>query len=174
MKHKKFMTQKKTTNGGKDLSTAAKVGIGFGLTAAAVTAAGAYFLYGSKKSAQNRKKVKGWVLKAKGEVLEALEKAESITEEEYKALVEAASGAYGTIKSATAGEVKDFKKEMNDHWVNLQRSKVVKKVLTAGSAAVSKAAPKKAPAKTVSKKAAPAKAPAAKAPAKVAPKKAAK
>ena len=79
------MAQKKSTN---DLSKAQKVGIGFGLTAAAVTAAGAYFLYGSKKATQNRKKVKGWMLKAKGEVLETLEKAESITEDEYKALVE--------------------------------------------------------------------------------------
>ena len=35
------------------------------------------------------------MLKAKGEVLEALEKAETITEEEYRSLVEAASGAYG-------------------------------------------------------------------------------
>ncbi len=123
------MTQKKTEGTSKQLSTAQKVGIGFGLTAAAVSAAGAYFLYGSKKSTQNRKKVKGWMLKAKGEVLEALEKASTITEEEYKALVETASGAYGTVKSATQGEVKDFKKEMNDHWATLQKSKVVKKVL---------------------------------------------
>ncbi|MFZ2253117.1 MAG: hypothetical protein WAW13_03015 [Minisyncoccia bacterium] len=142
------MAQKKTKNGAKDMSTAAKVGIGFGLTAAAVTAAGAYFLYGSKKSTQNRKKVKGWVLKAKGEVLEALEKAESITEAEYRALVETASGAYGTVKSATQGEVKDFKKEMNDHWMTLQKNKVVKKVLGTEE----KIAPKKAAAKTVVKK----------------------
>src|SRR3989338_4525081 len=139
------MTQKKNKNGEMNMSTAAKVGIGFVLTAAAVTAAGAYFLYGSKKSTQNRKKVKGWVLKAKGEVLEALEKAESITEAEYKALVETASGAYGTVKSATQGEVKDFKKEMNDHWVTLQKNKVVKKVLGMEE----KVAPKKPVAKSV-------------------------
>lgn len=145
------MAQKKTKDGAKDMSTAAKVGIGFGLTAAAVTAAGAYFLYGSKKSTQNRKKVKGWVLKAKGEVLEALEKAESITEDEYHALVETASGAYGTVKSATQGEVKDFKKEMSDHWATLQKNKVVKKVLGTEQ----KMAPKKSATKTVVKKAAP-------------------
>lgn len=140
--------------GSKDISTATKVGIGFGLTAAAVTAAGAYFLYGSKKSSQNRKKVKGWVLKAKGEVLEALEKAESITEEEYKALVEAASGVYGTVKSATQGEVKDFKKEMNDHWATLQKSKVVKKVIVGGVASAHKkvVAAKKVVKKAVAKK----------------------
>lgn len=172
------MAQKKTKIGSKDMSTAAKVGIGFGLTAAAVTAAGAYFLYGSKLSSQNRKKVKGWVLKAKGEVLEALEKAESITEEEYKALVETASGAYGTVKSATVGEVKDFKKEMNDHWVKLQKSKAVKKVLAPKPAAAKKAAPKKAVAKAPAKKVATpapvASASKKSAPAKAAPKKSVK
>jgi len=137
----------------KDMSTAQKVGIGLGLTAAAVTAAGAYFLYGSKQAPQNRKKVKGWMLKAKGEVLEALEKAESISESEYKALVEAATGAYGTVKSATAGEVKDFKKEMYDHWSKLQKSNVVKKVIGKTAAAPKKVA-KKTPAKAAPKKAA--------------------
>lgn len=162
------MAQKKAKTGRDDISTAAKVGIGFGLTAAAVTAAGAYFLYGSKQSTQNRKKVKGWVLKAKGEVLEALEKAETITEDEYRALVETACGAYGTVKSATAGEVKDFKKEMGDHWATLQKTKVVKKVISA----VTKGAPaKKAAAKKAPAKAAPAKVSVKKAPAKAVAKK---
>jgi phage-related protein len=143
------MAQKKVKS---TLTDAQKVGIGFGLTAAAVTAAGAYFLYGSKQSSQNRKKVKGWVLKAKGDVLEALENAKAITEDEYKALVETASGAYGTVKNATAGEIKDFKKEMSDHWQKLQASKAMKKVLGGTSAPVVKKAVKKAVVKkTVSK-----------------------
>lgn len=152
------MTQKQSKNGNNAASKVA--GIGLGLTAAAVTAAGAYFLYGSKHANQNRKKVKGWMLKAKGEVLEALEKAEAITEEEYKALVEAASGAYGTVKSATSGEVKDFKKEMYEHWTKLQKNKAVKKIGASVKDAVKKSASKSV-AKAVSKKA----------PAKVAPKK---
>ncbi len=157
MKHN--MAEKKSKKG---LSSAEKMGIGFGLTAAAVTAAGAYFLYGSKNANQNRKKVKGWMLKAKGEVLEALEKAEAITEEEYKALVETASKAYGTVKSATAGEVKDFQKEMHEHWTKLQKSKAIKKVVgTAVTAVTKKAVAKKAPLKVAPKKA----------PAKTAPKK---
>lgn len=137
------MAQKNAKEG---MGKATKMGIGIGLTAAAVSAAGAYFLYGSKKASQNRKKVKSWVLKAKGEVLEALEKAESITEDEYKALVEAASGAYGTVKSATAGEVKDFKKEMSEHWAQLQKSKVIKKMASAPMLAPKKKVPTKKPA----------------------------
>lgn len=139
------MSQKKTKGG---MNTAQKVGIGFGLTAAAVTAAGAYFLYGSKQSVQNRKKIKGWMLKAKGEVLEALEKAESITEEEYKALVETASGAYSTMKNATAGEVKDFKKEMGEHWEKLQKNNAIKKLTTTAKTVASKNTTKKDSVKT--------------------------
>lgn len=154
------MTQKKGNDNAKKDNHMA--GIGLGLTAAAVAAAGAYFLYGSKQASQNRKKVKGWMLKAKGEVLEALEKAEAITEEEYKALVETASGAYGTVKNATAGEVRDFKKEMHEHWVKLQKNKAVKKIAHAAAAhakgkviaAQKKSAPKKAAAKSAPKKAA--------------------
>lgn len=144
------MAQKKAAQ--KGMSTAQKVGIGFGLTAAAVSAASAYFLYGSKKAPQNRKKVKGWVLKAKGDVLEALEKAEAITADEYKALVETASGLYGTVKHATAGEVKDFKKEMGAHWEQLQKNKALKSVVAKAKKVVTKKAPAK---KAAAKKAAP-------------------
>ncbi len=124
--------------------TAAKVSIGIGLTAAAVAAAGAYFLLGSKHAAQNRKKMKGWTLKAKGEVLEALEKAEQVSAAEYLALVDTASKAYGTVERATKGELKDFKSEMLGHWEKLQKNKLVKKV-----GAVAKSVPKKAPPKKV-------------------------
>lgn len=151
------MAQKKSP---KELSTAQKVGLGVGLTAAAVTAAGAFFLYGSKQASANRKKVKGWMLKAKGEVLEALEKAEHITEEEYKELIKTVSGAYSTAQNATKGEIKDFAKEMTDHWKQIEKNGAVKKVKAAvtGKApakkAAAKAAPKKAVAKVPAKKAA--------------------
>ena len=58
------------------------VGIGIGLSTAAVAAASAYFLYGSKSAAKNRKTVKSWALKAKAEVLEKLEDAQEMTQEE--------------------------------------------------------------------------------------------
>lgn len=144
------MAVKKTAKAApaKKLSSGDKMGLGIGLTAAAVAAAGAYFLYGSKKSAQNRKKVKGWTLKAKGEILETLEKAEQITESEYDKLVETATKAYGTVERATKGELKDFKSEMLQHWTDLQKNKAVKKI-----AASAKVAPKKVAAKKTAKKA---------------------
>ena len=73
------MAQKKK----KELSSTEKIGIGVGLTAAAVAAAGAYFLHGSKNAAKNKKTVKSWMLKAKAEVLEKLEDAKEMSQEEY-------------------------------------------------------------------------------------------
>ena len=142
------MAKKKTT---KQMSGKQKASVGIGLTAAAVTAASAYFLYGSKNAAKNRKKVKGWALKAKGEVLEALEKAETITQEEYEELVDKATKVYGSLKHATSGEIKDFKKEMDTHWSQLQRSSAVKKFIATKKKAKKKVTNKKAK-KTAAKK----------------------
>lgn len=138
-------------NSQKELSGVQKIGIGVGLTAAAVTAAGAYFLYGSKDATKNRKKVKSWMLKAKADVLEALEKAEHITEEEYRALVDVVGGAYSTVQNATAGEIKDFKKEMKEHWQQIEKNGAVKKVMTAAKKATAKA-PQKSAKKPAAKK----------------------
>ncbi len=151
------MAQKKSEKSnetGKKAVSNKKVGIGFGLTAAAATVAGAYFLYGSKKASQNRKKVKSWTLKAKAEVLEGLEKAEQLTEDDYKKLVETATGLYGTVKDATKGEVVDFKKEMITHWKNLQKNTAVRKLV---GAAAKNVIAKKVTAKALVKKQTPAK-----------------
>lgn len=115
------MAKKKTTKK-SGLSGAEKVGIGVGLTAAAVAAAGAYFLYGSPNAAKNRKTVKGWMLKAKGEVLEALEKAERMTEKEFSALVSSVSSAYGKLPQVSKADMVAFKKEMGEHWKKLAKT----------------------------------------------------
>jgi hypothetical protein len=142
------------------ISTGQAAAVGVGLTAAAVAAAGAYFLYGSKNAPKNRKIVKSWALKAKGEVLEALEKAEAMTEKEYKSLVDMIAGTYTLVQGSTKGEIADFKKEMKDHWSKIEKSAVAKKAKKVT----------KSVATNVAKKAV-AKATAPKAEAKVAPKK---
>ena len=113
-----------------DLSASQKLSIGVGLTAAAVTAAGAYFLYGSDDAAKNRKKVKGWMLKAKGDVLDKLEDAKHITEDEFHALVENVVDTYAKARTLSQKEMKDFRKEMTENWEDLVASGVAK-VMTA-------------------------------------------
>lgn len=131
------------------ISAKQKIGIGVGLTAAAVTAAGAYFLYGSKDAAKNRKTVKSWMLKAKAEVLERLEDAKDMSKEEYEAMVDAVAGTYEKVKSSTRAEVADFKREMKAHWKAIEqeatgvKKAAKKKVNKSAKKVVKKSAPKK-------------------------------
>jgi len=137
------MAKSKKTNA--DLSVAQKVEIGVGLTAAAVAAAGAYFLYGSTNAAKNRKAVKSWALKAKAEVLEKLEAAKEMakemTQEEYEAIINTVAATYADLKNASKIDIKDFKDEMKKHWSAIEKTARPKKKAT-----------KKAPAKAVVKK----------------------
>lgn len=142
------------------LSSTEKISIGVGLTATAVAAAGAYFLYGSEKAAKNRKKVKSWMLKAKAEVLEKLEDAKEMTQEEYEEVINAVAGTYSDLKSATKVDVKSFKEEMKDYWNGIEKSvkpkkKVVKKapVKKIAKKTPTKKAVKKTPVKKATKKA---------------------
>jgi hypothetical protein len=151
MATKKVKTTKKV-----DISTNQKIGMGVGLTAAAVAAAGAYFLYGSDNASKNRKQVKSWALKAKAEVLEKLEDAKQMTTEEYEQVIAAVTGTYASAKGATKKDLKEFATEMQDHWKKIEKiakpkaktvSKTVEKTVTKV-----KAAPKKAVKKTAAKK----------------------
>lgn len=123
------------------MSGGEKVGIGVALSAAAIAAAGTYFLYGSKDASKNRKKVKGWALKAKGELLERLEQAGNMTAEEYQQAVEKVVAGYAKLKHISAPELASLKKEMMASWKGI-----------AGSGKSAKKAVKKA-AKKVAKKA---------------------
>ncbi len=134
-----------------ELSASQKLGIGVGLTAAAVAAAGAYFLYGSEEAPKNRKKVKSWMLKAKGDVLQKLEAAEHMTEDEFHAVVEKVLTTYNKAQTISKKELKDFKAEMLEDWGGLITSGVAK-VLTAEQIAKKKAAKKAAKKATAPKK----------------------
>lgn len=148
------MANKKT-----DISNAQKLGIGVGLTTAAVAAVGAYFLYGSKDATKNRKHVKSWALKAKGEVLEVMEKAKKMTEDEFGEVVDGVLSAYTKAQKLSKKEVSEFKQEMVENWEDLVKSGVAKVFTAQAPVAAPKAVAKKAPAKKVAaKKAVPAKA----------------
>lgn len=143
------MAQKKESTGGNNKAT-----LGVGLGAAAAAAAGAYFLYGSKSAAKNRKAVKSWALKAKADVLEKIEDAQEMSQKEYEDLIKSVSGAYAGAKNASKKDIVDFTKEMRDHWKSIERAAApLKKAATKAAAKpVAKKAVKKA-VKKVTKKA---------------------
>ncbi|MCX6719581.1 MAG: hypothetical protein NTV36_00500 [Candidatus Staskawiczbacteria bacterium] len=97
------------------------VATGAGLVALVAAAAGMYFLYGSKDSVKNRKKVKSWMLQAKGEVLEQLENLSEVNEDVYKKIVKEVSDKYQALKSIDQEDVMEFMDELKGHWKNIAK-----------------------------------------------------
>ena len=104
------------------LSRKQAIGIGAGLAAAAVAAAGAYFLYG-KRGAQNRKKVRGWMLKAKGEILERLEQVKDLNREKYEEIVDTVIRRYRGVKGLDGREISRLVTELKSYWGNISRAR---------------------------------------------------
>lgn len=95
------------------------VGAGVGLAA---FAAGAHFLYG-KEGAKNREKVKGWTLKARGEILEKIETLREINEQKYHDVVDSVASRYKKLKKVDTKELNNLVKQAKGVW-----SKILKKV----------------------------------------------
>lgn len=92
-----------------------------GLAALAAAAAGAYFLYG-KDAPKRRAKVRGWALRAKGEVLEAIEQASgTLNERKYRALVDQVMKRYRRVKQASPQELTALSKELKSHWRSIHK-----------------------------------------------------
>ncbi len=91
----------------------------FGVAAAA--AAGAYFLYGTKDGKKVKKQIKGWSLKAKGEVLEKVEKLKEVNEEAYHNVIDGVLKRYETIKGVDTAELALIAKELKGHWTNIRK-----------------------------------------------------
>jgi hypothetical protein len=88
---------------------------------AAAAAAGVYFIYGNKEVQKKAKKVKGWALKAKGEVLEKIEKIKAIDEKAYHDAIDAVMKKYEKIKSIDTTEAMSVARELKSHWRNIKK-----------------------------------------------------
>ncbi|MBY0472925.1 hypothetical protein K2Q00_01395 [Patescibacteria group bacterium] len=111
------------------------VALGVGVAAAAaVAAAGAYWFYGSDHASQHRKQVKSWMLKARAEVMEAVEKVSDIDKKKYIAIVQQVVARYSKTAGATVGELAHMKKDLMGTWAHIDAgakksvTKAVKKV----------------------------------------------
>ena len=81
----------------------------------AVLSAAGYLLFGPQGK-KNRKVVKGWTLKAKGELLERLEGMENVTAEEYHKAVAEVMKKYSALKSIAPAEISKITDEFNKSW----------------------------------------------------------
>ncbi len=94
-----------------------KAGIGAGIAATAAAAAlGAYLLYGSKNAKQNRRKVKGWALQARREVLERVAGMKNVTAGAYAEAVNKVIANYRGAKNADAAELAALAADLKKHW----------------------------------------------------------
>ncbi len=87
--------------------------VGVGLIAAL---AGAYFLYGAKNAKNNRANVKGWIIKAKGELVEKLEKTRLATEDQYNTMVDKVMKKYESASGVNKKELEALRKDLKKHW----------------------------------------------------------
>lgn len=134
-----------------------KGGFGWGTAFTLAAAAGAYFLYGAKDAQKNRKKVQGWMLKFKGDVLHYLEDMPDVNEKKYSALINKVAKEYKTV--ASSQELAAVSRELKGHWKHLKKhvgeaesvkeaqrgaQKTVRKATTRGKQAVRTVAKKTA------------------------------
>lgn len=103
-------------------NTGIKVGLSAAALALAATVVGAYYLYGSKDALKNRAKVRGWMLKARGEVLEKIENLkDTLTEENYSKIIDSVVGKYASVKEASKAETDALARELKSHWKNIKK-----------------------------------------------------
>jgi gas vesicle protein len=96
----------------KGMSTGTMVGIG--ASVAAAVAAG-YLLFGPDGK-KNRKTVRGWAVKMKGEIIEKLEQAKEVTEPVYHKIVDEVAAKYAAVKGIDKEELEKFVAETRKHW----------------------------------------------------------
>lgn len=105
---------------------------------AAATAVGAYFVHNSKDAKKKIKNVKGWALKAKGEVLDKLEDMKDVTEDKYTTTVDSVLSKYNKIKKVEGPELEKLATELKSHWKTIAKefsggAKSIKKVVKKGA-----------------------------------------
>lgn len=95
---------------------------GLGLAATLIGAAAAgFYLYGPK-GAENRKKIRGWTLRAKGEVLEKIEKAKEVSDDSYVEIVDKVTAKYAKLKDVGEDEAAKLNKELKRHWKSIKKA----------------------------------------------------
>jgi hypothetical protein len=91
--------------------------------AAAAAAAGAYWLYGAKDASKHRKLAKSWMLKARAEMMELVEKAQELDRDTYMQLAGEVAKRYGSVAGVTAAESQRLIKDLQAGWAYMQAQK---------------------------------------------------
>jgi|GEM_PF-1872202 len=104
----------------KDLDTAVAIGAG-----AVALSAAAYLLFGPRGQ-HNRKALRGWALRMKGEILERLEGVEEITEPVFRSIVADVAAKYARSGKIKPEDLRRVVSEMEGRWQGIAKSKARK------------------------------------------------
>ena len=105
----------------ESLGTVVAVGVGV-----AATTVAAYVLFGHDGK-KNRKAIRGWMVKMKGEMIEELEKAQHVTEPIYYQIVDAVSARYAKAKDIDKKELEHAIADIRKHWKVIAKGAKLKK-----------------------------------------------
>jgi len=124
-------------------------GVEIGLAVAGLAAiAGGVFLYGTDAGKKKRKEIKGWTLKAKGEVMEKLENLKEVNEEVYNQIVDTVTAKYSKLKTVAPEDFAEVVADLKRSWKHIAK---IAKSKPVPKKAVKKSTPKKAVKKSVKK-----------------------
>jgi hypothetical protein len=91
---------------------------------AALAAAGAYWFYGAEDAAKHRKSAKSWMLKARAETMEAVEKVieklGTIDKKTYLKIVGEVVKRYSGVAGITGAEIAQLTKDLKSAWQHMQ------------------------------------------------------
>ncbi len=113
----------KNNGNGQNMSTGQMAGIG---AAAVALAATSYYLFGPE-GRQHRKQAKGWMIRAKGEIIEKLEEAKEVTEPIYQSIVDSVVVPYVGRGAITREEINEFASRLKSQWRQISRDARPKK-----------------------------------------------
>jgi len=101
----------------KGMSTGAIVGVGAGVAA---LSAAAYLLFGPDGK-KNRKVIRSWAVKMKGDIIEKFEEAKEITEPVYHKIVNDAKAKYAEMPNVDKKELEDLVIDISKHWKTMMK-----------------------------------------------------
>jgi hypothetical protein len=86
------------------------------VTGAMLGAAAALVFVANAQDKAKRKKMRGWALRARGEILEKIENTQAITKDRYEEIVSQVMRKYEKTKSTTEAEVKSLERDLHRSW----------------------------------------------------------
>jgi hypothetical protein len=117
---------KKVENKKKGVSAGKIIGVGAGVAA---LGAAAYVLFGPNGK-KNRKVIKGWAVKMKGEIIEEFENAKILTEPIYHSIIDKVQARYSKLQNVDKKELEALVKDIKKHWKAIKKDADAKRTKT--------------------------------------------